>query len=97
MYLLAELLWRSCSIDILVVSCTEQHHQNMAAQGHWQGAGNRGMHHYIRMQLSALALSPSRPGHAGRQLIISGLLRRGESSAAMCGSRGVPRQPAHHL
>jgi hypothetical protein len=34
-----------------------------AVQGHWQAAGNSGMHHYIRMQLSALAPSPSRAGH----------------------------------
>jgi hypothetical protein len=37
-------------------------------QGHWQAAGNSGMHHYIRKQLSALAPSPSRPGHAARHL-----------------------------
>jgi hypothetical protein len=24
-------------------------------QGHWQAAGNTGMHHYIRMQLAAIA------------------------------------------
>jgi hypothetical protein len=47
------------------------------------------MHHYIRMHLSALAPSPSRPGPAGRHLI-SGLCRRGVSSAAMCLSRGPP-------
>ncbi len=27
------------------------------AQGHWQAAGNSGMHHYIRMQLSAVVES----------------------------------------
>ncbi len=60
-----------------------------AAQVHWQAAGNSGMHHYIRMQLSALAPSPSRPGHAGRHLI-SGLFRHGVSSGAMCRPRGPP-------
>ncbi len=60
-----------------------------AAEGHWQAAGNSGMHHYIRMQLPALAPSPSHPGHAARHLI-SGLFRRGVCSGAMCRSRGPP-------
>jgi hypothetical protein len=47
------------------------------------------MHHYIRMQLSALAPSPSRPGHAGRHLI-SGIFHRAVCCAAMCRSRGPP-------
>jgi hypothetical protein len=55
-----------------------------ALAGSW-----RGMHHYIRMQLSALAPSPSRPGHAGHHLI-SGLFRRGVCCSAMCRSRGPP-------
>ena len=60
-----------------------------AAQGHWQAADNSGMHDYIRMQLSALAPSPSRPGQTGRHLI-SNLFRGGVFSAAMCRSRGPP-------
>jgi hypothetical protein len=48
------------------------------------------MHPYIRMHLSALAPSPSRPGHQGRHLR-NGLIRRAvSSSAAMCRSRGSP-------
>ena len=58
-----------------------------ALAGSWQQ--RHASHHYIRMQLSALVPSPSRPGHAGRHLI-SGLFRRGVPSGAMCRSRGPP-------
>jgi hypothetical protein len=60
-----------------------------ASQRHWQAAGNSGMHDYIRMQLSALAPSLLRPGHAGRHLI-SSLFGGGVCYATMCGSHGAP-------
>jgi hypothetical protein len=67
------------------------HHPRISRQrkGQWQAARNTAMHHYIRMQLSALAPSPPRPGHAGRHLIRA-LFHRAVSSAAMCRSRGPP-------
>ena len=59
-----------------------------AAPGHWQAARNTSMHHYICMQLSALAPSPSPRSH--RTSSNSGLFRGGVLSAAMCRSRGPP-------
>ena len=50
------IIWSEAYIDIFII-------------GQWQAAGNSAMHHYIRMHLSALPPSPSRPGHAGRHLI----------------------------
>jgi hypothetical protein len=44
------------------------------------------MHHYIRMQLAALAPSPSRPGHAGCHLV-SALFRVAVFSAVTPPSR----------
>ena len=84
------------SVCISCRSCTIRlsRGRHRAFAGSW--AGNSGMHHYIRMQLSAQAPSPSRPGNAGRHLI-SALFRRAVSSGAMCGSRGPPQASSSPL
>ncbi len=67
-------------------------------KGQWQAAGNSGMHHYIRMQLSALALSPSRAGHVaghGGRHLKSAAYSAVSIAPAQCVARAVPRQAAH--
>jgi hypothetical protein len=75
------IFWQSSTIRISRGSAR-------ALAGSWQQ--RHASLHQVRMQLSALAPSPSRPGHADRHLI-SGLFRRAvSSSGAMCRSRGSP-------